>query len=203
MSIRHPRHRKSTCRLDTSRTSLTWKIARAPDVWNTTSDTWRRISLPTPYPPSPLSGGGLPFRPPPIVPHVGRGLPDTSRHLGHVGIGIFKQRIFSLSCLRTQLWLQDANAQALCCLVGAQPLFWFSSSNLRGLAPWDIPIRCVSAGTADGGAFCCSASSLVHPLVTIACTPTLQLFHGSLRGRCLDTVYTIDLVEAPCERTHV
>ena len=82
-------------------------------------------------------------------------------------------------------------------------LVWFSSSNLRGLAPWDIPIRCVSAGTADGGAFCCSASSLVHPLVTIACTPTLQLFHGSLRGRCLDTVYTIDLVEAPCERTHV
>ena len=146
---------------------------------------------------------GAPFSPPPIVPHVGRGLPDTSRHLGHVGIGIFKQRIFSLSCLRTQLWLQDANAQALCCLVGAQPLFWFSSSNLRGLAPWDIPIRCVSAGTADGGAFCCSASSLVHPLVTIACTPTLQLFHGSLRGRCLDTVYTIDLVEAPCERTHV
>ena len=102
---------------------------------------------------------GAPFSPPPIsshqalVPHVGRGLPDTSRHLGHVGIGIFKQRIFSLSCLRTQLWLQDVNAQALCCLVGAQPLFWFSSSNLRGLAPWDIPIRCVSAGTADGGAF--------------------------------------------------
>ena len=51
--------------------------------------------------------------------------------------------------------------------------------------------------------FCCSASSLVHPLVTIACIPTLQLFHEPLRGRCLDTVYTIDLVEAPCERTHV